>query len=79
MNPNSIMNGLFYHVLEQQFGNNRREMAVQLRVSERTLRNAMENEQAAEMALVFEQILRYSLEHGICMDGILAQYKKAHS
>lgn len=76
MNPNSILNWFFYHMLEQQFSNDRREMALQLRVSERTLEGAMDDEKPAEIALLFEQLLGYSVEHDICVDDILAEYKR---
>lgn len=51
-------------------------MALQLRVSERTLEGAMDDEKPAEIALLFEQLLGYSVEHDICVDDILAEYKR---
>lgn len=75
MNPHSILNWLFYYMLEHEFDNNRREMALQLRVSECTLEGAMTDEKPAETALLFEQLLGYSIDHGVHVDDILAEYK----
>ena len=76
MNPNSILNWLFHYMLDRQFHSSRRDMALALRVSERNLVSALDDEKPAETALLFEQLLAYSLEHNICIDDILAEYKK---
>lgn len=79
MNPDSILNWLFFYVLEHQFMNDRREMALQLRVTERTLNKAIDEERTAETALLFEQILEYALDHEeLCIDKILKKYKQAN-
>ncbi len=71
-----ILNWLFTYMLEHQFKNSRREMAIQLRVSERTLNHALNSEQA-ETALLFEQLLGYAMEHSIRIDSILDQYRQS--
>lgn len=78
MNQNSILNWLFHYMLVNEFAGNRREMALQLRVSERTLENALDDEKPAETALLFEQLLAYSLENDVCVDQILAEYKQVN-
>lgn len=70
-----ILNWLFIYMLEHYFNNSRREMAIRLRVSERTLDHAMNGKQA-ETALLFEQLLGYAMERGIRIDSILNQYRQ---
>lgn len=77
MNQNSILNWLFHYMLEHEFHGNRRDMALNLRVTETTLTHAMEDEETAETALLFEQLLAYTLEHDLCIDKILLKYKQA--
>lgn len=76
MNPNSILNWLYHHCLESLFDNDRRSMALALRVSERTLQSALDEEQSAEAALLFEQLLSYCLDNDVNVDEILRKYKK---
>jgi len=76
MNSNSILSWLYHYSLEHLFLGDRRGMALALRVSERTLQNALDEEQSAEAALLFEQLLEYCVEKGICIDNILAKYKQ---
>lgn len=76
MNPNSILNWLYHYSLQHLFDNDRRGMALALRVSERTLQSALEEEQSSEAALLFEQLLQYCMENDIQVDDILAKYKQ---
>lgn len=57
MNGEGILKWIYRDVLERVFDSNLRTMALALRVSERTLQKALDNDAAAESMLVFEQMM----------------------
>ena len=56
------------------FDSNLRAMALVLRVSERTLQKAFDNDNTAESLLVFEQLMEYCMRNQISVDAIIAHY-----
>lgn len=76
MNQASILNWLYHHCLQHIFDNDKRNMALALRVSERTLQIALDEKRSSEAALLFEQLLHYCLDNNIQIDDILAKYKQ---
>ena len=63
MNGEGILKWIYRDVLERVFDSNLRTMALALRVSERTLQKALDNDAAAESMLVFEQMMEYCMQH----------------
>ncbi len=74
MNGEGILKWIYRDVLERVFDSNLRTMALALRVSERTLQKALDNDAAAESMLVFEQMMEYCMQHEISVDAIIARY-----
>lgn len=75
MNGEGILKWIYRDVLERVFDSNLRTMALALRVSERTLQKALDNDAAAESMLVFEQMMEYCMQHEISVDAIIARYR----
>ena len=65
MNGDGILRWIYRYALENMFDSNLRAMALVLRVSERTLQKAFDNDNTAESLLVFEQLMEYCMA-GIC-------------
>jgi transcription termination factor NusB len=74
MNHEGILGWLYHCALNKLFESDLRSMALALRVGERTLERALEQENGAESVLLFEQLMRYCMEHNISMDAMLAEY-----
>ena len=74
MNGDGILRWIYRYALENMFDSNLRAMALVLRVSERTLQKAFDNDNTAESLLVFEQLMEYCMRNQISVDAIIAHY-----
>lgn len=79
MKPNGILNWLYQYMLEEYFSCDTRHMAIELRVTEKTLSSALKKTTSAESMLLFEQLMEYCLRKKISMDQILMQYTNRDS
>ena len=62
--------------MEHYFQNDSRRMALELRVTEKTLEAALSKEGSAESMLLFEQLMKYLHDNNLSMDNLLAMYGK---
>ena len=74
MNGDGILRWIYRYALENMFDSNLRAMSLVLRVSERTLQKAFDNDNTAESLLVFEQLMEYCMRNQISVDAIIAHY-----
>lgn len=68
---NQLLERIYQHVLTDHMGNDPRSMAMELRMTEKTIDNALKNPCSEEYALLFEQLLSLCAERGISVDAIL--------
>ena len=74
MRQEGILNGIYSYALKELFNADLRSMALELRIGEGVIQRAMDQEKSAESMLLFEQLMRYCMQHDISMDSILAEY-----
>lgn len=79
MSHSGMMKWMYHYVLGEVFDSDVRNMAIELRVTEKTLQKALEQDNCAESMLLFEQLMHYCMEHSISMDAILALYTATKS
>ena len=71
MNHNRLLQQIYQHILDKDMGSDARALAVELRMTERTINNALNNTGSEEYSLLFEQLLTLCTEKGISVDAIL--------
>lgn len=71
MNHNRLLQQIYQHILDKDMGSDARALAVELRMTERTINNALNNTGSEEYSLLFEQLLTLCAEKGISVDAIL--------
>lgn len=74
MRQEGILNWIYSYALNELFNSDLRSMALELRIGEGVIQRAMDQEKSAESMLLFEQLMRYCMQHDISMDSILAEY-----
>ena len=74
MRQEGILNWIYSYALKELFNSDLRSMALELRIGEGVIQRAMDQEKSAESMLLFEQLMRYCMQHDISMDSILAEY-----
>ena len=78
MNHNGLLQWIYAHILEEQMNSDPRQLAIELRMTERTIETALHKEGSGEYALLFEQLLSLCAEKQISVDSILRQYINAN-
>ena len=76
MSNGGILHWIYQYALEHYFQNDSRRMALELRVTEKTLEAALSKEGSAESMLLFEQLMKYLHDNNLSMDNLLAMYGK---
>ena len=61
MNHNGLLQWIYAHILEEQMNSDPRQLAIELRMTERTIEAALHKEGSGEYALLFEQLLSLTL------------------
>ena len=74
MRQEGILNWIYSYALKELFNADLRSMALELRIGEGVIQRAMDQEKSAESMLLFEQLMRYCMQHDISMDSILTEY-----
>ena len=74
MRQEGTLNWIYSYALKELFNADLRSMALELRIGEGVIQRAMDQEKSAESMLLFEQLMRYCMQHDISMDSILAEY-----
>lgn len=69
-----LLQWIYHQVLQSQMNSDIRSMAVELRLPESVLENALQNDNSMEYTLLFEQLLAYCARNGISVDAILREY-----
>lgn len=74
MNNGGILHWIYQYALEHYFQKDARRMALELRVTEKTLDTALSKEGSAESMLLFEQLMKYFHDNKLSMDHLLTMY-----
>ena len=77
MEKPGLLQWIYQYVLEKYMDSNARSMAVELRLSESLLDDALNNDDSMEYTLLFEQLLSYCARKGISIDSILKEYSES--
>ena len=75
MKSGGLLRWAYAYILKYYFSTDKKRMAIELRVTEKTLQTAMQDESSAESMLLFEQLMCYFMKHNISIDAVLAHYK----
>ena len=78
MNHNGLLQWIYAHILVEQMNSDPRQLAIELRMTEKTIEAALHKEGSGEYALLFEQLLSLCAEKQISVDSILRQYINAN-
>lgn len=76
MPAKGILSWTYQYFLQVYFDSNKRKMALSLRVTEKTLTRALDQENSSESILLFDQLMQYCFSNGISIDLILRKYPK---
>ena len=74
MKKTGLLQWIYQYVLRNHLNSDTRSMAVELRLPESVLENALQNEDSMAYTLLFEQLLAYCARKGISIDSILREY-----
>lgn len=74
MNHNGLLQCIFAHILTEHMNSDIRQLAIELRMTEKTIDAALQKEGSGEYTLLFEQLLSYCAEKHISVDAILQQH-----
>ena len=74
MEHNSLLQWIYAHILDEHMNSDPKQLAIELRMTERTIDIALHKEGSAEYTLLFEQLLTLCDEKKISIDGILRHY-----
>lgn len=74
METSGMLGWAYQYALEHLFEGDKRRMALDLRMTEKTLDAAMMEESSAQSMLLFELLFGYMNARGISMDDLLARY-----
>lgn len=74
MEHNSLLQWIYAHILDEHMNSDPKQLAIELRMTERTIDIALHKEGSAEYTLLFEQLLTLCAEKNISIDDILRHY-----
>ena len=57
MNHNGLLQWIYAHILDEQMNSDPRQLALELRMTEKTIDSALHKEGSAEYTLLFEQTI----------------------
>ena len=77
MKKPGLLQWIYQYVLKKYMDSDVRSMAVELRLSESLLADALNNDDSMEYTLLFEQLLSYCARKGISIDSILKEYSES--
>ncbi|MBQ8962353.1 MAG: hypothetical protein IJ089_00950 [Clostridia bacterium] len=78
MNHNGLLQWIYAHILDEQMNSDPRQLALELRMTEKTIDSALHKEGSAEYTLLFEQLLSLCAKKQISVDQILRKYFSAN-